>query len=177
MVGRVRQSEDYGAFVESRHTLDDFLGEGAADCANTYNRCRFDALDRGHEVPGWRVWVSVRLLKIHQVLSSRLQQPVNVEHVKSLLRLFCCQAFLDKRRAQQVGESNPCRARTQEEIFFVAQFCALDLCRIDHAGEHDACRALDVVVVAAVPVAVAFEEMDGVNASPILEVNTTPWED
>src|SRR5215470_1913388 len=93
------------------------------------------------------------------------------------LSLLERQSLFNQRRAEQVGEANASRARTQEQVLLVTQFCALDLRSVDHAREYDSRSTLHVVVVDAVLVAITLKQMDGVDAGPILEVNAALRED
>ena len=77
----------------------------------------------------------------------------------------------NERGTKQVGKADAGRARAEEQILLVLQLRALELGRVDHAGKRDAGRALHVVVIDAVLVAVALEQMHGVHARPILEVD------
>ena len=81
MLGRVGKSKDYRAFIDPRHTFDNFLCEGAADCAHADDGGRLDAFDSSDEIPRRHVLVSVRNLEIDEVLPCRLQQAVDVEHI------------------------------------------------------------------------------------------------
>ncbi len=77
----------------------------------------------------------------------------------------------NQRRTQQVGKADGRRARAEEQVLFVFQLCALELGRIDHPSQSDPGRALHVVVIDAVLVAVALEQVHGVRARPILKVD------
>src|SRR5262249_7634010 len=87
-----------------------------------------------------------------------------------------CQSFLDHCRAQKVGETNTGRTRAQEEVFLIAQLSTLQFDRVDHACKYDSRRALNIVVVDAVLVAVSLKQVNSVRAGPILEVNAALWE-
>ena len=77
----------------------------------------------------------------------------------------------DKSGTQQVGQTDSGRTGAQEQILLVLQLRALELGCVDHAGKRYAGRALHIVVVDAVLVAVALEQVDGIDAGPVLEVN------
>jgi hypothetical protein len=53
----------------------------------------------------------------------------------------------------------------------ILQLRALELGRVDHACQGDTRRALHIVVVDAVLVAVALQQMDRVDTGPVLEVD------
>ena len=115
--------------------------------------------------------VCIRLLEIDKVLAGRLQQAIDVEHVDPRLRVFQRHALRNERRTEQVGKADCRRTRAKEQIFLVLQLRALELARVDHAGKSDARRALHVVIIDAVFVAVALKQVHGVCAGPILKVN------
>ena len=163
--------QDHGALVDPRHGLDDLLGEGAADGADTDDRRRLDAFDGSDEVLGRRMLVRVRLLEVDKVRAGRLQQSVDVEHVDPRLRVFQRHALRDERRTQQVGKADAGRAGAEEQVLLVLELRALELGRVDHAGKRDAGRALHVVVVDAVLVAIALQQVHGVHSGPVLEVD------
>ena len=171
MLGRVRQRKNHRALVDPRHALDDLLREGAANRADADDRGRLDALDGRDEIPGRRVLVRIRLLEVDEVLAGRFQQAVDVEHIDPCLGLLERHALRHQRGTEQVGEADTGRTRAEEQVFLVLQLRALELGRIDHAGKYDAGRALHVVVIDAVLVAVALEQVHGVATRPILEVN------
>lgn len=105
--------------------------------------------------------VSIRLLEVEQVRPGVFQESLDIEHVNVRPLLFECEPFLDHRRAHQVRETDTGRTRSQEEVPFVAQLRPLEPGRIDHARQHDSRRALHVVVIDAVLVAVTLEQVDG----------------
>ena len=113
-------------------------------------------------------WKSTRSVRVD------FQQTVDVEHVDPRLRVFQRHALRNERGTQQVGKADAGRARAEEQVFLVLQHRALELGRIDHAGQHDAGGALDVVVIDAILVAVALEQVHGVGPGPILEVDAAP---
>ena len=80
-------------------------------------------------------------------------------------------AFRNQSGTQQVGKTDGGGTGAEEQIFLVLELRALDLGRVDHAGQRDARRALHVVVIDAVFVAVALQQMDRVAARPVLEVD------
>src|SRR5262249_17762485 len=125
------------------------------------------------EIVRRRMRVRIRLLKVDQVRAIRLQQAIDVEEIDPRSRLFQCQAFLNHRRTQEVGETNTSRARAEEEILLILQLSFLDFRCIDHAGKYDSGGALNVVVIDAVLVAVALKQVHSVHSGPILEVNAT----
>ena len=149
------------------------LIECAANRADADDRGGLDALDRGDELPRRRVLMRVRQLEIEQILPRGYEQTIDVEHIDPGLRFLEAHALRDKRGTEQVGKANTGRARAEEQIFFVLQFCALDLGCVDHPCECDPRRTLDVVVVDTVLVAIALEQVHGILARPILEVNAT----
>src|SRR5258708_31442982 len=63
--------------------------------------------------------------------------------------------------------------RAEEQVLFVLQLGALEPGRVDHPRKGDARRALHVVVIDAVLVAVALEQVHRVRPRPILKVNAT----
>ena len=77
----------------------------------------------------------------------------------------------NQRGAKQVGKANPGRARAEEQVLFVFQLRALELGRIDHPRESDPSCALHVIVIDAVFVAVALQQVHGICPRPILKVN------
>src|SRR5260221_12530798 len=72
---------------------------------------------------------------------------------------------------QGVGEKWGDGPRAEEQVLLVLKLRALELGRVDHAGKRDAGRALHVVIIDAVLVAVALEQMHSVRPRPILEVD------
>src|SRR6185436_14956234 len=129
-----------------------------------------DAFDGDDEVPDRCMRVRVRLLEVGKILASRLQQSVAVEHVDPRLRIFELHALPNERRTQQVGKTNCRRTRSQEQILLVLKLNALYLAGVDHSGNRGAGGALYVVVVDAVLVAITLQQVDGVDARPILEM-------
>ena len=115
--------------------------------------------------------VRVGLLEVVEVGTSRLKQAVDIEHMDARLSVLERHPLLREGRAKQVCETDAGRTRAEEEIFFVLEFGALEFGGVDHASERDARGALDIVVVNAIFVAVALEQVEGVHAGPILEVN------
>src|SRR5262245_10829727 len=111
MIGGVRQGEDHWASIDSRHALDNTLGEGPTNRADADDRRRLDAFNTCLEITAGRVLVRVRLLEVDQIGASRFQQAVDVEHVDFRLRLGEAESFLNESRAQEVGETNASRAR------------------------------------------------------------------
>src|SRR5258708_21332735 len=112
-----------------------------------------------------RVW----FLKVDKVFAGGLQQAVDVKHVAPSLRVSQRHALRNERRTQQVGEANSRRASPKEQVLLVLELRALELGRIDHAGKRDASRALHVIIVHAVLVALALEQMDSVRPRLVLD--------
>src|SRR4029077_1573186 len=81
------------------------------------------------------------------------------------------QTLINERRTKQVGEANTGGSRAEEQILFVLQFGALQLGSVDHSGKRYASRALHVVVVDTVIVAITLEQVDCVYPGPIFEMN------
>src|SRR5262249_50063227 len=57
------------------------------------------------------------------------------------------------------------------QVFLILEFRALQLDRVDHAGERNSRRALHVIIVYTVFVAVTLQQMDGVHSGPVLEMD------
>jgi hypothetical protein len=171
MLGRVRQRKDHRPVVDTRHALDDLLGERTTDGADADDGGRPDAFDGGDEVPGRCMPVCIRLLEIDQVCARRLQQSVDIEHVDPGLRILGGHALRNKRRTQQVRKANARRTGAEEQVLFVPQSGALEPGGVDHAGERDARRALHVVVIDAEFVTIALQQMHCVHPGPILEMD------
>ena len=81
MIGWVRKRKYHRPVIDFRHRLNDLLVEGASDRAHADDGGGLNTLDGSGQIPRWRVLVCVRLLEIHEVLTSRLQEPVDVEQV------------------------------------------------------------------------------------------------
>src|SRR5215469_10351767 len=106
MLRWVRECQNHRAFVESRHTLDDLLGESAAYGADTDDRCRFDVFERSEKIARRCVLVCIRLLEVGEIGAGYFQEAVDVEHVNPRLSLLERQSFLNQCRAQEVSEAN-----------------------------------------------------------------------
>src|SRR5712672_1307110 len=168
---RVRQRQDHRPVVDARHGLDRLLGERAADGADADDGGGLDALGGGDEVPGRRMLMPVRPLEVDKIRAARLQQSVDVEHVDPRLRVLQRHALRNQGGAQQAGQANSCRTSAEEQVLLVLELGALEFGGVDHAGKRDSGRALHVVVIDAIFVAVALEQVDGVRPRPILEMN------
>ena len=105
------------------------------------------------------------------VLTPGFEQTVDVEHVHPRPRILKCHPLLDERRTQQIREPDGRRAGAEEEVLLVLQLGPLQAGGVDHAGERDARRALHVVVVDAVLVAIPLQQMHRVHTGPVLEVD------
>src|SRR6266404_6858622 len=103
-----------------------------------------------------------RLLKIDKILAGRLQKAIDIKHVDPRLRFLERHALCNERRTKQVGKADTGRASAEEKVLFVLQLRALQLGRVDHPRKSDPSRTLHVVVVDAVLIAVALEEVDSV---------------
>ncbi len=147
------------------------MSESAADRADADDCCWLDALDGSDEIPRRGVLMCIRLLEVDEVLARRLQQAINVKHVNPRLRLLERHPLGNERRTEQVGKADTRRASAEEKVLFVLQLGALQLGRVDHPRESDPSRTLHVVVVDAVLVAVALEQVHSVRTRPIFKVN------
>jgi hypothetical protein len=87
------------------------------------------------------------------------------------LRVFERHPLRNERRTQQVGKTDSRRTRAKEQVFLVFKLDTLELARVDHSGKCDARSALHVVIVDAIFVAIALEQVDGVCSRPILKVD------
>jgi len=87
------------------------------------------------------------------------------------LRVFERHPLRNDRRTQQVGKTDSRRTRAKEQVFLVFKLDTLELARVDHSGKCDARSALHVVIVDAIFVAIALEQVDGVCSRPILKVD------
>ena len=77
----------------------------------------------------------------------------------------------------QIGDADPSRAGAEEQNPLFGQRRVDDLQRRRQPGEHDAGRALDVVVVAEHLVDIAVEHTDCIRPLPVLEVDAAAGED
>src|ERR1700730_5224577 len=173
MLCRIGEGKNYRAVVNPRHRFNNFLVEGSANRAYPDNRGRLDALDSSDEIPRRRVLVCVRLLEIDKVFAARLQKAVDVEHVDPRLRFLEGQALCNQRGTKQVGKAYAGRTCAEEQVLFVFYLRALELGRINHLSESDHGCALHVILIDAVLIAVALEQMHGIYPRPVLEVNAT----
>ncbi len=119
----------------------------------------------GHEI------VRVGLLEIEQVLAACLDQAVDVEHGDARLRGGLAQTFQHHRLDDHAGDPGAGRAGAEKHDALVLELPTLHAQRAEKTGERGAGRSLDVVVVAADPVAIAVEQTDGIDTRPILEVD------
>ena len=104
----------------------DLLGEGFAHRADADDRRRLDSFDGGDEIPGRRVRMGVGLLEVEQVRAARLEQAVDVEHVRSAPGPPRAQALLHHGGDDQVGEADAGRTGAEEQDALVAELAALD---------------------------------------------------
>src|SRR5215510_1921963 len=121
--------------------------------------------------------MGVWLLEVEQILPSRLQQAVDVEHRDTRLRILEGQTFLNHGRRDQASEADGRGTGAEEEDALVAHLAASDLESGDQSGERHAAGPLNVVVVTADLVAVAGQQTDRVAARPVLEVDAAIRED
>src|SRR6516165_2028985 len=95
MLGRIRKRKNHWTLIDLRDRLDDLSCESAADRADADDRRRFDTLDGSGEVVHRWMLVRIRLLKIDEVRTLRLQQTINVEKINPRLRLLKWETFLN----------------------------------------------------------------------------------
>jgi hypothetical protein len=81
------------------------------------------------------------------------------------------QALGDKRGTEQIGEADASRACAEKQVLFILQLCAFEFGRIDHPRKGDTCCALHIVVIDAVLIAIALEQVHSVRTCPILKVD------
>jgi hypothetical protein len=119
--------------------------------------------------------VGIGLLEVHEVSAPILEETVKVEHVDLRPSLLEGYALRDHRRTEKIGQPNTGRAGAEEQVLFISELLPFDLGGVDHAGQHDAGGALHVVVVNAVFVSIALQQMNCIDAGPVLEMYTALW--
>ena len=121
--------------------------------------------------------VGERLLEVGEIGTAALDQAVHVDQPAALPGLVHREAVLRHGQADQLGDAGARRAGAEEQEGLVFPTVLEDAEGGRDAGHGHGRGALDVVVVAADPVAVAGQERHGMEIREVLELDATARED